>query len=92
MTRSVWKGPYIDFSLLKKIIEAKKSGSRKPISTYARRCTIIPQFVGMTISVYNGKQFVPVAVKETMVGFKLGAFSPTRKFPGHASDKKAKKG
>lgn len=91
MTRSVWKGPFFDFYVLKKVRNAKKSGSRKPIEIFSRRSTIMPQFVGFTFAVYNGKKFIPVAVKENMVGRKFGEFSPTRTFHGHAADKKAKK-
>ncbi len=87
MARSVWKGPFVDLHLLKKV----ESGTRGPIKTWSRRSTILPQFVGHTFSVYNGKKFVPVAVSEEMVGMKLGEFAPTRTFPGHAADKKSKR-
>ncbi|MEO0348108.1 MAG: 30S ribosomal protein S19 [Pseudomonadota bacterium] len=92
MSRSVWKGPYIDFKLLKKVLKVKKEGSHKPIQTWSRSCTIVPQFVGVTIAVHNGKQHIPVAIKESMVGRKLGEYSPTKKFAQHAADKKGKKG
>jgi small subunit ribosomal protein S19 len=87
MARSVWKGPFVELSLLKKV----EAGSRGPIKTWSRRSTILPQFVGHTFSVYNGKKFVPVSVSEEMVGMKLGEFAPTRTFPGHAADKKSKR-
>jgi small subunit ribosomal protein S19 len=87
MARSVWKGPFVELSLLKKV----EAGSRGPIKTWSRRSTILPQFVGHTFNVYNGKKFVPVSVSEEMVGMKLGEFAPTRTFPGHAADKKSKR-
>jgi small subunit ribosomal protein S19 len=87
MARSVWKGPFVELSLLKKV----ESGQRGPIKTWSRRSTILPQFVGHTFSVYNGRKFVPVSVSEEMVGMKLGEFAPTRTFPGHAADKKSKR-
>ncbi len=87
MARSVWKGPFVELSLLKKV----EAGSRGPIKTWSRRSTILPQFVGHTFNVYNGRKFVPVAVSEEMVGMKLGEFAPTRSFPGHAADKKSKR-
>jgi small subunit ribosomal protein S19 len=90
MSRSVKKGPFIEKSLYKKVLELSKSGERKMIKTYSRCSTIIPEMVGTTISVYNGKTWVPVYVTENLVGHKLGEFSPTRIFRGHAgSDKKA---
>jgi len=92
VSRSVKKGPFIEKSLYKKIIEMGKSGERKMIKTYSRCSTIIPEMVGNTISVYNGKSWVPVNVTENLVGHKLGEFAPTRIFRGHAgSDKKAAK-
>ncbi len=91
MSRSVWKGPFIDAYLLKKVDEVVASGKHTVIKTYSRRSTILPQMVGLTIAVYNGKQFVPVAVNELMVGKKLGEFSPTRTYYGHGVDKKARK-
>ena len=87
MARSIWKGPFVELSLLKKV----ESGSKGPIKTWSRRSTILPQFVGHTFNVYNGKKFVPVSVSEEMVGMKLGEFAPTRTFPGHAADKKSKR-
>ena len=91
MARSVWKGPFVELSLLKKAQAAQGGGSRAPIKTWSRRSTILPQFVGHTFNVYNGKKFVPVSVSEEMVGMKLGEFAPTRTFPGHAADKKSKR-
>jgi small subunit ribosomal protein S19 len=92
VSRSVKKGPFIEKSLYKKVIEMGKSGERKMIKTYSRCSTIIPEMVGNTISVYNGKSWVPVYVTENLVGHKLGEFAPTRIFRGHAgSDKKAAK-
>ena len=89
MARSVWKGPYFDVTLFKKVKKSKEESSKSPIKTWTRRSTIIPDFVGVTISVYNGKSFIPVYVTEDMVGHKLGEFSPTRVFKGHSGDKKA---
>ncbi|OHD15825.1 MAG: 30S ribosomal protein S19 [Spirochaetes bacterium GWB1_59_5] len=90
MSRSVKKGPFIEKSLYKKVIEASKAGDKKVMKTYSRCSTIIPEMVGLTLSVYNGKSWVPVYVTENLVGHKLGEFSPTRVFRGHAgSDKKA---
>ena len=92
MARSVWKGPFVELSLLKKAEAAQDSSGRSgPIRTWSRRSTILPQFVGLTFSVYNGRKFVPVSVNEDMVGMKLGEFAPTRYFPGHAADKKGKR-
>ena len=92
MSRSVKKGPFIEKSLYKKVVETGKSGDRKMVKTFSRPSTIIPEMVGMTISVYNGKTWVPVYVTENLVGHKLGEFAPTRVFRGHAgSDKKAEK-
>ena len=90
MARSIKKGPYIEKKLYKRVVEMGKSGDRRMIKTYSRCSTIIPEMVGFTISVYNGKTWVPVYVTENLVGHKLGEFSPTRIFRGHAgSDKKA---
>ncbi|SDG47797.1 SSU ribosomal protein S19P [Limimonas halophila] len=91
MARSVWKGPFVDGYLLKKAEAARESGRREIIKTWSRRSTIMPQFVGLTFGVHNGKKFVPVLVTEHMVGHKLGEFAPTRTFHGHAADKKAKR-
>jgi small subunit ribosomal protein S19 len=92
MARSVWKGPFVELSLLKKAEAAQDNNGRGgPIKTWSRRSTILPSFVGLTFSVYNGRKFVPVSVNEDMVGMKLGEFAPTRFFPGHAADKKGKR-
>ncbi|MGO8692151.1 MAG: 30S ribosomal protein S19 [Rectinemataceae bacterium] len=92
MSRSVKKGPFIEKSLYKKVSEMNKAGEKKMFKTFSRTSTIIPEMVGMTISVYNGKTWVPVYVTENLVGHKLGEFAPTRVFRGHAgSDKKAEK-
>ena len=92
MARSVWKGPFVDLHLLKKAEAMQEAGSRAaPIKTWSRRSTILPQFVGLTFNVYNGKKFIPVSVSEEMVGHKLGEFAPTRTYHGHAADKKAKR-
>jgi len=91
MARSVWKGPFVELSLLKKAEDVQDKGGRTPIKTWSRRSTILPQFVGLTFNVYNGQEFIPVSVNEDMVGHKLGEFAPTRNFPGHAGDKKGKR-
>jgi len=88
--RSLKKGPFVDDHLIEKVQRAKESGSRKVIQTWSRRSTIVPEFVGLTFAVHNGKKFIPVFVTENMVGHKLGEFSPTRTFYGHAGDKKSK--
>lgn len=91
MARSVKKGPFVDGHLLKKISTALAAGDKKPIKTWSRRSTVLPDFIGLTVAVHNGKQHVPVYVTENMVGHKLGEFSLTRTFKGHAADKKSKK-
>ena len=91
MPRSLKKGPYIAPELMKKVLEASQSNNNKVIKTWSRRSTIFPEMVGITFAVHNGKKFIPVFVTENMVGHKLGEFSPTRTFWGHAGDKKAKK-
>ena len=91
MARSVWKGPFVDGSLIKKVEKASQTVRSEVIKTWSRRSTILPQFVGLTFNVYNGRKFVPVSVNEDMVGMKLGEFAPTRYFPGHAADKKGKR-
>lgn len=91
MPRSLKKGPYIASELLKKVLEANKVKSNKVIKTWSRRSTIFPEMVGITFAVHNGRKFIPVFVSENMVGHKLGEFSPTRTFWGHAGDKKSKK-
>ena len=90
MPRSLKKGPFIDDSLMKKVSEAQGVRSSQVIKTWSRRSTIIPEMVGLTLAVHNGRKFVPVFVSENMVGHKLGEFSPTRTFYGHAGDKKSK--
>ncbi len=92
MARSIKKGPFIEKALYKRVLEANKAGNKAMIKTYSRCSTIIPEMVGLTVSVYNGKTWVPVYVTENLVGHKLGEFSPTRIFRGHAgSDNKARK-
>jgi small subunit ribosomal protein S19 len=91
MARSVKKGPFVDGHLLKKISTALAVNDKKPIKTWSRRSTILPDFIGLTVAVHNGKQHIPVYVTENMVGHKLGEFSLTRTFKGHAADKKVKK-
>ena len=92
MARSVWKGPFVELSLLKKAEAAQEaSGRSAPIKTWSRRSTNLPQYVGLTINFYIGRKFVAVSVNEDMVGMKLGEFAPTRFFPGHAADKKGKR-
>ena len=91
MTRSVWKGPFVDGYLLKKADVAQNSGRKDVIKTWSRRSTVMPQFVGLTFGVHNGQKHVPVIVSEDMVGHKFGEFAPTRTFYGHAADKKAKR-
>ena len=91
MPRSLKKGPFIDLHLLKKVETAAEKNDRRPIKTWSRRSTIVPQFVGLTFGVYDGRKHVPVAVTEEMVGHKLGEFAPTRTYYGHGIDKKAKR-
>jgi small subunit ribosomal protein S19 len=91
MPRSIKKGPFVDFHLLKKVDEARASNNKRPLKTWSRRSMIIPDMVGLTIAVHNGRQHVPVFVTENMVGHKLGEFALTRTYRGHAADKKAKK-
>jgi small subunit ribosomal protein S19 len=89
MARSVKKGPFVDLHLLKKVEAVRATNDKRPVKTWSRRSTVLPEFVGLTIAVHNGKQHVPVYVSENMVGHKLGEFSLTRTFKGHAADKKA---
>ena len=91
MSRSIKKGPYCEPKLLRRVEEMNKVDEKRVIKTWSRRSTIIPEMVGLTFAVHNGKKFVPVFVTENMVGHKLGEFSPTRTFYGHAGDKKTKK-
>ena len=88
MARSVWKGPFVELSLLKKAEAASESGGRAPIKTWSRRSMIIPAMLGHTIAVHDGRKHIPVFVSETMVGHKLGEFAPTRTFRGHEKDDK----
>ena len=90
MSRSVWKGPFVDPSLIKKVENLKNQSNKSPIKTWSRKSTIIPEFIGISFLIYNGKKFIPIKISEEMVGHKLGEFSPTRQFTGHTSaDKKA---
>ncbi len=90
MSRSVWKGPFVDPSLLKKVEKSKSQSKPTPIKTWSRKSTIIPEFIGISFLIYNGKKFIPIKISEEMVGHKLGEFSPTRQFSGHTpADKKA---
>ncbi|MCH9753573.1 MAG: 30S ribosomal protein S19 [Alphaproteobacteria bacterium] len=91
MARSAWKPPFVDGFLLKKVEAALESNNTRPIKTMSRRSTILPNFVGLTFEVYNGKKYLPVQVKEEMVGTKLGVYSGTRTFHGHSGDKKVKR-
>lgn len=91
MGRSVKKGPFADAHLIKKVGAVRATGDKRPIKTWSRRSTILPEFIGLTIAVHNGKQHIPVFVTENMVGHKLGEFSLTRTFKGHTAGKKAKK-
>ena len=90
MSRSIWKGPFVDPSLLKKVEKLKDQSNKPPIKTWSRKSTIIPEFVGYSFLIHNGKKFIPIKISEEMVGHKLGEFSPTRQFHGHTpADKKA---
>jgi small subunit ribosomal protein S19 len=91
MARSLKKGPFVDAHLLKKVDAVRATNDKRPIKTWSRRSTVLPDFVGLTIAVHNGRQHVPVYINENMVGHKLGEFSLTRTFKGHAADKKAKR-
>ncbi|NCT41498.1 MAG: 30S ribosomal protein S19 [Alphaproteobacteria bacterium] len=91
MARSVWKGPFIEKSLLKKVETARSAGKNTVIKTWSRRSTILPNMIGLTFGVHNGKKFIPVVVSDQMIGHKLGEFAPTRTYYGHGADKKAKK-
>lgn len=90
MARSLKKGPFVDYHLMEKIRKARDTGSKKPIQTWSRRSTVVPDMLGLTFNVHNGKKFIPVFVSENMVGHKLGEFSPTRTFGSHSGDRKAK--
>ena len=91
MPRSIKKGPFVDNHILRKVEAARATNSRRPIRTWSRRSMVIPDMVGLTIAIHNGRQHVPVLVTENMVGHKLGEFAPTRTFRGHIADRKAKK-
>ena len=92
MSRSVWKGPFVDPSLIKKVESLKNQTNKSPIKTWSRKSTIIPEFIGVSFLIHNGKKFIPLTVSEDMVGHKFGEFSPTRQFAGHTpADKKAAK-
>src|ERR1700749_4740904 len=92
MARSVKKGPFVDASLMKKVVDMQRQKSKKVLKTWSRRSTIIPEMLGMTFAVHNGRKFVPVFTTENMVGHKLGEFSPTRTFHGHSGERKAATG
>ena len=89
MARSIKKGPFVDTHLMQKILKARETNDKRPIKTWSRRSTILPDFIGITVAVHNGKQHIPVLVTENMIGHKFGEFSLTRTFKGHAGDKKA---
>lgn len=89
MARSIKKGPFVDLHLQKKVEAARATNDKRPVKTWSRRSTVLPDFVGLTIAVHNGKQHIPVYISENMVGHKLGEFALTRTFKGHAADKKA---
>ncbi|MCB1949718.1 30S ribosomal protein S19 [Nitrosomonas sp.] len=91
MARSIKKGPFVDSHLVAKVEKAQESNDKRPIKTWSRRSTVLPNFIGLTISVHNGRQHVPIFVTENMVGHKLGEFAQTRTFKGHAADKKTNK-
>ena len=91
MGRSIKKGPFVDDHLLKKVLTARETKDKRPIKTWSRRSTVLPDFVGLTIAIHNGRQHMPVYISENMVGHKLGEFALTRTFKGHAADKKAKR-
>ncbi|PLX62274.1 30S ribosomal protein S19 [Sedimenticola selenatireducens] len=91
MQRSIKKGPFVDHHLMKKVDEAVASNSKRPIKTWSRRSMVLPDMIGLTIAVYNGRQHIPVLVTENMIGHKLGEFALTRTFRGHAADKKSKR-
>ena len=91
MARSIWKGPFVEGYVLKKAEKVRESGKNEVIRIWSRKSTILPQFVGLTFGVYNGRKHIPVMVSEEMIGQKLGEYSPTRTYYGHAADKKAKR-
>ncbi|MBW5802547.1 30S ribosomal protein S19 [Coxiella endosymbiont of Ornithodoros amblus] len=91
MPRSINKGPFVDYHLMKKVDQAQKEGSKRPIKTWSRRSMVVPEMVGLTIAIHNGRQHVPLYISENMVGHKLGEFAITRTFRAHSGDRKAKK-
>lgn len=91
MSRSIWKGPFLDHHLRKKVERAMSENSKRPIRTWSRRSMVVPEMVGLTLAVHNGRQHIPVMVNENMIGHKLGEFALTRTFRGHAADRKVKK-
>mgnify|MGYP001367267874 FL=1 len=91
MARAVWKGPFVEESLMKKVDKYKTDPKKIPIKTWSRKSTIIPDFVGVSFLIYNGKKFIPITISEDMVGHKLGEFAPTRTYYGHAADKKSRR-
>ncbi|MFW6092963.1 MAG: 30S ribosomal protein S19 [Pseudomonadota bacterium] len=91
MPRSLHKGPFVDLHLMKKVEAAAATSDRRPIRTWSRRSMVVPEMVGLTIAVYNGRQHVPIYINEDMVGHKLGEFSPTRTYRGHAADRKSRR-
>ena len=91
MARSVWKGPFVEKSILKKVEAARSAGRNTVIKTWSRRSTILPNMIGLTFGVHNGNKFIPVVINDQMIGHKLGEFAPTRTYYGHGADKKAKK-
>ena len=90
MPRSITKGPFVDLHLMKKVLEAIESKNKRPIKTWSRRSMVVPEMLGLTMAIHNGRQHVPVLVTENMVGHKLGEFAPTRTFKGHVADKKSR--
>ncbi len=90
MPRSIKKGPFVDHHLLKKVVDSVSAGNKRPIKTWSRRSMVLPEMIGLTIAVHNGRQHVPVLVSDNMVGHKLGEFAPTRTYKGHQADKKSK--
>lgn len=91
MPRSLYKGPFVDLHLMKKVETANANKERRPIKTWSRRSMVLPDMVGLTIAIHNGRQHVPVVINEDMVGHKLGEFAPTRTYRGHTADRKAKR-
>ena len=89
MARSIKKGPFVDYHLMQKVFAARGSNDKRPIKTWSRRSTVVPDFIGLTMAVHNGKQHIPVYITENMVGHKLGEFALTRQFKGHSADRKA---